>query len=486
MSQIFRHFPARRASLFTKARCSLFNDGPFAHGKRLGECQLHWSPARSAIKPFLLADIGEGITECQIIKWFVKPGDVVEQFEALCEIQSDKATVEITSRFDGTVKKLHYAEDDMAVVGKPLVEIETNDDDETSEPLKQIFPQSIDESETEETVAQAHLQSDINDTMNQQDLRPIAQSTKSNNLIRATPAVRRMLRQFQLDTSEITATGKGGRLLKEDVQRHLEEVKTKISPSNHALEKLLVGDENSLGDNLNAFQLQMFQVMTRSLAVPQFLYSHSVRLTSVERVRENVNDRLTGMGGIAGAKITLLPFFLKALSQTFLEHSSLNAHLDTSDPARPRFIKHKAHNFGIAIETPKGLLVPTIRDVQNHSVQSLAAEIVELSRRARENRLSPDDFKDATFVVSNLGSIGGGVLSPVIVTPMVAILAIGRASNELVFQDMNGKKELVERPQVTLSWSADHRVLDGATVAKCAQHLTLLLEQFDTLAVSLK
>lgn len=351
--------------------------------------------------------------------------------------------------------------------------------------MKQSSPQTIDETEADEIVAQARLQSDINDTMNQQDHRPIAQSSRKSDSILATPAVRRMLRQFEIDTSEIKATGKGGRLMKEDVQKHLDELKTKTSAV-HSLGQPSAVNEEVVGDALNPFQLQMFHAMTRSLAVPQFLYSHNVRLSSVDQVRGKANILLNQPGNDANSKLTLFPFILKAISQAFLEHPSLNAHLDTSDPSRPVMIQHKAHNFGIAIETPKGLLVPTLRNVENHSVQTLAAEISKLSIRARENRLSPEDFRDATFVVSNLGSIGGGVLSPVVVTPMVAIVAIGKASNVPDYEEINGRKEIVERSQVTLSWSADHRVLDGAAVARCAQYLATLLERFDTLGVSLK
>lgn len=332
---------------------------------------------------------------------------------------------------------------------------------------------------------------------------------KSAGLV--TPAVRHMLKGFNLDVSDIQGTGKDGRVLKEDVQRHAAAMGSPSSSVSTPPSKpvVVVNNNNIIAEGedrlvpLTPIQNQMFQAMTRSLSIPHFLYTHQVDLTSLNALRKRLKThpelsshlRRTPEGCWTTAKLTLLPFVLKALSHAFAQFPILNSHLDTeTNPDRPQLLIKASHNFGIAVDTPQGLLVPVVRDVQNHSILSLAAEIERLSNLAREGRLSPQEMKGATFTISNIGSIGGGggghVVSPVILAPMVGILAIGRAQEVPVFQkddkNSDGEEKIVKREQVILSWSADHRILDGATVARCAQSVGSLLENIEALGIALK
>jgi len=168
----------------------------------------------------------------------------------------------------------------------------------------------------------------------------------------------------------------------------------------------------------------------------------------------------------------------------------LNAHLDTTSSSKPHLVLKASHNIGIAIDTPQGLLVPVVKNVQQHSITSLAAEIKRLSALAQSGKLAPDDFKGATIAVSNVGSIGGGVVSPVIVAPMVAIVGVGRARVVPVWVDGDGEERGGhwggKKEEVLLSWSADHRVLDGATVARCAESVAAVLENVEFMGAVLR
>ncbi|KAH6879561.1 2-oxoacid dehydrogenases acyltransferase-domain-containing protein [Thelonectria olida] len=377
------------------------------------------SQCHLAIKPYLLADIGEGITECQIISWEVKVGDEVEEFDPICEVQSDKASVEvigfpITSRFSGTIHKLHYNAGDVAKVGSALLDMDVHGDEE----------------EPEEATG----------TASQELLEPIS-------------------------TSE---------LAEKTTQRHDARLGSRSSSATTGMAR----GQQDYKAPLPPIQKRMFESMTQSLSVPHFLFTHAVDLTKVMTLRKtalsdgSLSSHLQDEAGSV-TKITPLAFVIKALSQALLAHPILNSVLDTeSDPTEPQLIIKSSHNIGVAMDTKQGLLVPVIRNVQNHSVASLAKEISRMSSLARAGKLRPDDMKGGTIVVSNIGSIGGHAVAPVILTPMTAIVAVGKVEQVPVFEaGEDGKDRIVKRDRAVLSWSADHRVLDGATVARCAQEV---------------
>ncbi|KAH8885885.1 hypothetical protein GQ53DRAFT_876784 [Thozetella sp. PMI_491] len=445
--------------------------------RSFGTSLSHW-----AVKPYLLADIGEGITECQIISWSVKPGDEVQQFDPICEVQSDKASVEITSRYDGKITALHHDAGDMAQVGSVSVDQEITHDVslvETTSKSSQLSNRTPDISrigsgrvETEDDTALA--------------------SPKNSGLV--SPAVRHLLKENNIDLANIEGTGKDGRVLKEDAIRYIQAQALPTDPGISIPDSGLEGqDGQDHRTALSPIQDQMFQTMTRSLTIPHFLYTHSVDFTSVEGLRARLaSDRsITSFlqhGSDATPKLTPLPFMMKALSQALSAFPTLNSVLDTEgDSGKPQLILKSAHNIGLAVDTPRGLLVPVIRNVQNHSVLSLAAEISRVCALAKAGKLAPQDMKGYTIVVSNIGSIGGHVVAPVILSPTTVIVAVGKIEPVPVFQqDESGNERIVKRHRGVLSWSADHRVHDGATVARCAQHVGSWLENIGELAVALK
>ncbi|KIW40886.1 uncharacterized protein PV06_06499 [Exophiala oligosperma] len=467
----------------------------------------HASPVVQKVVPFMLADIGEGITQCQVVQWFVEPGSQVEQFDPICEVQSDKASVEITSRFGGVIKSLHYAVDDMAIVGKALVDIDVDDaislDDAGSISQQPGSDKSEQLAKDDLTSMEESLQRQ--DTEQSQQVHPdtkeipsaspeAALSTSRKGAAIATPAIRHLLRKLQLDIHDIIGTGKDGRVKKEDIDAYISSFGAS-EDSQRAAQPPHATMDSSHGDkvvNLTNTEKQMFAVMTESLSIPHFLYSNTIDTTNVEYTRKAIIDQkhLSPLfkTGATASRITMLPFVLKAISQAFNSYPRLNAHLDLkNNPAKPQLTMKASHNFGIAVDTPQGLLVPVVKDVQNHSVLSLAAEIGRLNSLAQVGKLAPTDFKGATFTVSNIGSIGGGVVSPVIVGPQVAIVGLGRTRWVPGFHtNAAGEEIVVKKPELTLNWSADHRILDGATTARCAEFVRAFLENPATLSLLLR
>jgi 2-oxoisovalerate dehydrogenase E2 component (dihydrolipoyl transacylase) len=283
---------------------------------------------------------------------------------------------------------------------------------------------------------------------------------------------------------DVKATGKGGRILKEDVQRHLSELQ---APSPTPVAKPVV--HASVEDRripLTPIQASMSKVMTASLGIPHFLYTHPVDFTGLNRIRLGLNAQKNLLATSDGStpKTTALPVILKTLSHAFMQFPTINSHYDGT---HKELLIKGSHDFGIAMDTPSGLLVPVVRNVQNHSIISLAAEIERLGTLAKDGKLAPSDLTGATFTISNIGSIGGNVVSPVIVSPQVGIVALGRVQDVPVFEkDARGTEIVVKKEKMTLSWSADHRVLDGATVARCAQTVQRLLENVEGLGFLLK
>jgi 2-oxoisovalerate dehydrogenase E2 component (dihydrolipoyl transacylase) len=289
----------------------------------------------------------------------------------------------------------------------------------------------------------------------------------------ATPAVRHLMKGLNVTISDVQGTGRDGRVTKEDVHRFVRQ-KTQQQPEDESSSRVIQSSSQPITTKqdeklpLTPVQTQMFKIMTRSLSIPHFLYSCSADMSAVTTTRRKLKTmRVT-------EKLTHLPFIIKATSLALQQHPLLNSALDTSDPRKPSLTYRSSHNFGVAVDTPSGLLVPVVRDVQNLSIAQIAQQLRALSEKARNGKLAPGDFSGASFTISNIGSVGGGVVAPIISEPQVAILGVGRSKVVPAFDENN---QLVRREELVLSWSADHRVVDGAECARCAEKVKGLLEE---------
>ncbi|KAJ9069379.1 hypothetical protein DSO57_1019052 [Entomophthora muscae] len=401
--------------------------------------EFHSTSPKCTIVSFNLADIGEGITECELVQWFVKPGDKIAQFDKICEVQSDKASVEITSRFDGTVQKLHYNTGDMALVGKPLVDIETEGEVEPavseSEPTRiKVAPTLPDSIQSEPTTFKISMPAEV-DTY----------------LTYAAPAVRRIAREANIDIRLIAGTGKGGRVLKEDILSFIKEPEA-IKQEETPQEKL---------KPLTSVQRAMFKAMTQSLLIPHFGYSDEVDLSQARRLREEINQRLVHAKNPIVDKVSYMPIFIKALSVALEGFPLLNAQV--IEGSSPSLLYRPQHNIAVAMDTPLGLMVPSIKNVQSLSILEIGAELKRF--QATAGKMSAEDLNGGTITLSNIGNIGGTYLSPVLVKSQVCIGGLGRIQTLPRYV----KDTVFPKPIMPVSWSADHRVVDGATMARFSE-----------------
>ncbi|CAG8541992.1 7988_t:CDS:2 [Funneliformis mosseae] len=408
--------------------------------------------------PFLLADIGEGITECEVVQWFIQPGDRIAEFDKICEVQSDKASVEITSRFTGTVKKLHYKVGEMAQVGNPIVDIET--DSSISEESIQDSDESSVEALTSPPPAQAQESSEF-------------LTTEDKVLTLATPAVRRIAREHNIDIGNIEGTGKNGRVTKEDVLNHINAGK---EPQLKSKEILDIGISEDKLVPLSNIQKSMFKTMTRSLKIPHFGYSDEYLLDNIFTFHHSLNDYIAKKDQFSFSKISLMPIFIKSFSVALQQFPILNACIINEDDANTAKLKyHKSHNIGVAMDTPGGLFVPSIKNVQAKSIFEIAGDLQRLQEAGKKNTISPNDLQEGTITLSNIGIIGGTFLSPVVVSSQVCIAAIGKIQKLPRFENVKDEvtghviEKVVGKHVAPISFCADHRVIDGATVARFSE-----------------
>ncbi|KAI0447914.1 2-oxoacid dehydrogenase acyltransferase [Xylaria telfairii] len=459
----------------------------------------HSTRTMRTIKPVLLADIGEGIVECEIIQWFVEPEARVEEFSPLCEVQSDKASVEITSRFAGVVKKLYYDAGEMAKVGKPFVDIDIVGDAKEADLDAATAPEPIKDGAS----APLNKQS-FNHSSEAQRLQGSASTPKSEDIVTqppprekgrfaslATPAVRHLCKELNVEITDVDGTGKGGRVLKEDIYKFVEtrdsskQIPAETAPERPSPPPTATEKQTETIVSLTNTQQQMFKAMTRSLSIPHFLYADEVDFSQLYELRRRMNKVLSQSpkeGDVS--KLSYLPFIIKAVSLALYKYPMLNARVDV-DPeiSRPALVHRSQHNIGVAMDTPIGLLVPVIKNVGTKNLLSIASELVELQSRAAAGKLSLQDLSGGTITVSNIGNIGGTYLSPVIVEKEVAILGIGRMRTVPAF----GEDDQVVKKQVcNFSWSADHRVIDGATMARAADVVRQIVEEPDSMILHLR
>ncbi|KAI5466393.1 2-oxoacid dehydrogenases acyltransferase-domain-containing protein [Mariannaea sp. PMI_226] len=441
-----------------------------------------------AVKPVFLADIGEGIVECEIIQWFVQPGARVEEFSPLCEVQSDKASVEITSRFAGVVKKLHYEAGDMAKVGKPFVDIDIEGD---AQPEEVTTPAAKDSDTPGSGAPQTPITSQPKEDQASLDalVEPPAKA-KGKHAGLATPAVRHLSRELKVDILDIDGTGKDGRVLKEDIYKFVKarDAKESGQPSPSPAASSVSKDTSVQTETvvpLSNTELQMFRTMTRSLSIPHFLYADEVDFSHLVDLRRRLNRVLSQGQSATGqpTKLSYLPFIIKAVSLALYQYPMLNARVDT-DPqsGKPCLVHRSQHNIGIAMDTPRGLMVPVIKNVSSLNIVSIAAELNRLQAAALEGKLLPSDLTGGTITVSNVGNIGGTYVSPVIVEKEVAILGIGRLRTVPAFDETD---QVIKKQVCNFSWSADHRVIAGATMARAAEVVRKMVEEPDLFMLEL-
>ncbi|GGA17435.1 dihydrolipoamide acetyltransferase family protein [Psychrobacillus lasiicapitis] len=430
---------------------------------------------------FRLPDIGEGIHEGEIVKWFVKAGDEVQEDDILCEVQNDKAVVEIPSPVKGKVTEVLVSEGTVAVVGDVLIKIDAPGYEDL-----QFKGQDNGEEKTEAQVqATAEGGQEIDKETVEAPAKKEAATTeqpKGETRVIAMPSVRKFARDKEVNIADVTGSGKNGRILKEDIEAFLtgdqkpaevtatEETAEPINKESKAEEKsaapvVLEGEFPVTREKLSPMRKAIAKAMVHSKhTAPHVTLMDEVDVTELVAHRKKFKE----IAAEKNIKLTYLPYVVKALVSTLREFPQLNTSYD--DETNEVIQKHY-FNIGIAADTDKGLLVPVIKNADRKSVFAISDEINALATKARDGKLAPAEMKGASCSITNIGSAGGQWFTPVINHPEVAILGIGRISEKPIIKN----SEIVAAPVLALSLSFDHRMIDGATAQHALNHIKRLL-----------
>ncbi|GIU49143.1 dihydrolipoyllysine-residue acetyltransferase [Shewanella algidipiscicola] len=413
------------------------------------------SAVSTAIEEFLLPDIGEGIVECELVDWLVKEGDMVVEDQPIADVMTDKALVQIPAIKSGKVVKLHYRKGQLAQVHSPLFAIEVEVE---SAPAAQAVSQPH--------AASADNAATGNDTLDVEGTLP------SNGKALASPAVRRLARSYDIDLAKVPGTGKHGRVYKEDVERYRggEAVKAKAAKAASSAEQITtpVSHLPDRVEPIRGVRAVMAKMMMESVStIPHFTYCEELDLTELVALRESLKQRYSS----DELKLTMMPFFMKAMSLALSQFPDINSRVNDDCTEQTFFT---SHNIGMAVDSKVGLLVPNVKDVQLKSILDVASEITRLTKDARSGRVSPQDLKGGTISISNIGALGGTVATPIINKPEVAIVALGKLQTLPRF---NALGEVEARKIMQVSWSGDHRVIDGGTIARFCNLWKQYLEQ---------
>ena len=306
---------------------------------------------------------------------------------------------------------------------------------------------------------------------------------ENNDKRLATPAVRGLVKKLDVDIAKIKGSGRDGRILKEDVHRHIARKGVLVSDtaSKASVRSAPQSDDAQVEKPIPLDQIQthMFKTMTCSLSIPHFLYADELDISALAALRARLNAQST-----QPVKLSYLHFVIKAVSLALESNPLLNARLKTDDDnTKPQVVLREKINIGVAMDTPQGLLVPNIKNVSALSINDIASECRRLQALAKEGKLAPQDMTGGTFTVSNVGSIGGTYVSPIIVQNEVAILGLGKARTVPTFDE---EGLVVGKEVMNFSWSADHRIIDGATLARMAECVKRFVERPEGMVTRLR
>jgi pyruvate dehydrogenase E2 component (dihydrolipoamide acetyltransferase) len=427
---------------------------------------------------FILPDLGEGIAEGEILKWYVEEGGPIKEDEPLVDVETDKAAVTIPSPRGGTIHSLRGKVGDIVNVGDVVVVIDDGSADAAAaedQAAEKVFaqPDAPEPEAVPETVAPAAMPG---------VRRPVP----------AAPATRRLARQLKVDINLVAATGPGGRVTPEDVHRFAEHgaAPAAARPAEHIPAKR-VADDTAFAEfaahasatipfleleplpdfshdgpvevePLRSIRRKVARKMVTSMAlVPHVAHMDEADVTDLDAFRVRERQR---RGDGAGGRLTLLAFVMKAVTAGLREAPAFNASLD---PFKEEIIYKKFYNIGFAADTGRGLVVPVINETDRKSIVQLADEIYRKATRAREGNLPAENMRGGTFTITNIGPLGGTALMPTINYPEVAILAMGKVQEKPVVRD----GEIVIRKMLPLTLAFDHRIADGADAARFVAEL---------------
>jgi pyruvate dehydrogenase E2 component (dihydrolipoamide acetyltransferase) len=403
---------------------------------------------------FNFPDIGEGLEEGVIAEWHVKKGQTVEAGDNLVTMETDKVVTAIPSPKSGVITQLFGGQGDTILVDHALVEIEiegvegeaAQEEVKKGSDLEQVEEEGAGVVGTLEVANNSAVMSSSSEGT-AEDATPVKAKGKK---VLATPVARAMAKDMGVDIQEVIGTGPGGRVMKADIKKHKEGLASAVNA--------VAGRMVDPADLVEVEPIsQIRKTIARNMVESKHKAAHmsvfdEVEISELDRVRKKYKESYE-------VKLTYLAFVVKATAMALKKFKALNS---TMDEENNQMIYKKYYHIGIAVDTPKGLVVPVIRDAGIKSVVEIAADIVDLSTRAREDKLTMEDFKDGTFTITSYGSIGGQYATPVINYPQAGILGIGRVSKQPVVKN----DELAVGLVMPLVLTADHRIVDGGDASR--------------------
>jgi len=427
--------------------------------------------ATGSILEFKLPDIGEGVAEGEIVKWLVEEGATVAEHQALVEVMTDKATVEVPAPAAGRLVKIVAEAGSTVPVGQVIFHLAT-----VGAPSRAAAPAPV----AVPVGAGAPVAVGAG--------APARSTGRGNGKVLAVPSARRVARELGIDLARVPGTGRNGVVRRKDVEDFATRAPaapvasvppaaaptaTPAAPAFHAV----AGTTEEQRRPFRGVRRKISEAMVRS-------WTNAVHFTVVEEI--DVTDLVAlrteakAIGAESGVKFTYMPFIMKAVALGLARYATLNGRLDegTQEIVNPAYV-----HLGIATDTPNGLIVPVVRDVQAKGMLQLAAELQDLAERTRAGKVKPEELRGSTFTITNAGNIGGTLATPIINFPDIAILGVHRLMKRPGVVETPAGERIEPRQFMNLSLSVDHRLADGADGARFLAYLRRLLESPGLLAL---
>ena len=414
------------------------------------------------IKDILLPDLGEGIEGAEVSEVAVAPGDTITAEDTILVLESDKASMEIPAEVNGTVTEIAVAAGDEVKTGQILIKIEISDSTDA------IVEEPVLSKETDQIATSTEKEKPPEAT-----LYPAIEDTSSTENVFASPGVRRLARELGINLQIIKGSGPKRRVTKDDLNGYIKLQMAMSAGSIPAPQPVI--DFSQWGD-VEVQKLTKIKRITGERLqqawqlIPHVTQFDAADITDLDSLRKEVKKA----GAEKGIKVTFLPFLMKALSVVLKEMPEFNSSLDHNNE---NLVLKNYYHLGVAVDTPRGLTVPVVRDVDQKSVFELSDELMDLSSRARDKKLKPNELKGGTFTISSLGGIGGTGFSPIVNPPEVAIMGVSRSAWKEVYDKVS--REFVAKFIMPFSLSYDHRVIDGAAAAAFTSRFADVLSDLD-------